>query len=64
MGMYFHEKWLLDQHKAMVQEAEELSRLEGWEPRERLSTRIAMRLRRLADRIDGQSAARVSIFPG
>lgn len=64
MDMYFREKWLFDQHKAMVREAEELSRLEGWEPGERLSTRIAMQLRRLADRIDGQSGARAWIFPG
>ena len=56
MDMYFHEKWLLDQHKAMVREAEEQSRLEGWEPRGRMSARIAMHLRRLADRIDGPVA--------
>jgi hypothetical protein len=64
MGVYFQEKWVLDQHKAMVQSAEEMCRLDGWEPRERLSTRVATRLRRLADRIEGKSGARVVIFPG
>jgi len=58
------ERWLLDRHDAMILAAEERSRLEGWQPQERLAERVAGHLRRLADRIDGRQPARIWIHPG
>lgn len=63
MDMFSQERWLLDRHQAMIESAEERSRLEGWLPEERLAERVATQLRRLADRIDGRQPARISIYP-
>jgi hypothetical protein len=59
-----HESWILDRHAAMVQAAEERSRLAGWQPQGRMAERVAAQLRRLADRIDGRKPAKVWIYPG
>jgi len=64
MDFYVQERWLLDRHDAMIQAAEERSRLEGWQPQERLAERVAGQLRRLADRVDGRQPARIWIHPG
>lgn len=64
MDYYSHERWLLDRHQAVIQGAEERSRLQGWPARERLAERVATQLRRLADRIEGRQPGRVWIFPG
>jgi hypothetical protein len=64
MDQYSHERWLLERHEAMIQGAEERSRLEGWQPRGRLADHVAAQLRRLADRIDGRQPARFWIYPG
>ena len=62
--MYSQERWLLDRHHEMIRRAEERSRLEGWQPRERLAERIAARLRRLADRIEGEQPTKLRIYSG
>ncbi len=64
VNFYAEERWLLDRHEAMIRNAEERTRLDGWQPRERLAERIAARLRRLADRIEGEKAAGFRIYTG
>jgi hypothetical protein len=64
MDLYSQERWLLDRHDEMIRSAEERSRLEGWQPRERLAERVASRLRRLADRIEGEQPTRLRIYSG
>jgi hypothetical protein len=64
VNMYSQERWLLDRHYEMVRSAEERSRLEGWQPRERLAERVAARLRRLADRIEGEQPVKLRIYGG
>jgi hypothetical protein len=63
MNMYSEERWLLERHEAMIQRAEEWSRLEGWQSQVRLAERVAGLLRRMADRID-QQPTKVWIHPG
>lgn len=53
-----------ERHEEIVRGAEERSRLDGWEPQERLAARVATQLRRLADRLDGRQQPRVWIHPG
>jgi len=48
----------------MIRSAEERSRLDGWQPRERLAERVAARLRRLADRIEGEQPTKLRIYGG
>ncbi len=62
--MYSQERWLLDRHHEMIRSAEERSRQEGWQPRERLAERVATRLRRLADRIEGEQPVKLRIYGG
>ena len=62
--MYSQERWLLDRHEEMIRSAEERSRLDGWQPRERLAERVAARLRRLADRIEGEQPTKLRIYGG
>jgi len=64
VNLYSQERWILDRHAEMVRSAEERSRLEGWEPRVRLAERVAARLRRLADRIEGEQPVKLRIFGG
>jgi hypothetical protein len=64
MDLYSQERWLLDRHDEMIRSAEERSRLEGWQPRERLAERVASRLRRLADRIEGEQPTKLRIYSG
>ena len=64
MDLYSQETWLLDRHDEMIRSAEERSRLEGWQPRERLAERVASRLRRLADRIEGEQPTKLRIYSG
>jgi len=64
VNLYSQERWLLDRHAEMVRGAEERSRLEGWQPRERLAKRVAARLRRLADRIEGEQPVKLRIYGG
>jgi len=64
VNIYSQERWLLDRHAEMVRSAEEHSRLEGWQPRERLAERVAARLRRLADRIEGEQPVKLRIYGG
>ncbi len=63
MNMYSEERWLLERHEAMIQRAEEWSRLEGWQSQVRLAERVARLLRRAADHIDRQPT-KVWIHPG
>jgi hypothetical protein len=58
------ERWLLDRHDELIRSAEERSRLEGWQPRERMAERVAARLRRLADRIEGEQPTKLRIYSG
>ena len=58
--MYPQERWLLDRHEEMIRSAEKRSRLDGWQPRER----VAARLRRLADRIEGEQPTKLRIYGG
>jgi plasmid stabilization system protein ParE len=53
MDQYSWEKWRLASHQSMIRAAETRSRLDGWRPRERFAVRLAVALRRLADRLDG-----------
>jgi hypothetical protein len=62
--MYLQERWLLDRHDELIRSAEERSRLEGWQPRERMAERVAARLRRLADRIEGEQPTKLRIYSG
>ncbi len=64
MDSYSHERWIMERHHAVIRAAEERSRLEGWQSNGRLAERVASRLRRLADRIDGRQPARIWIHPG
>ncbi len=64
MNIYSQERWLLDRHDEMIRSAEERSRLEGWLPRARLADRVAARLRRLADRIEGEQPVKLRIYGG
>jgi hypothetical protein len=64
MDMYSRERSILDRHQEMIRNAEEQSRLAGWQPRERMAVHIATQLRRLADRIEGRQPTKVWIFPG
>ncbi len=64
MNFYAQERWLLNRHEAMIRNAEERSRLDGWQPRERLAERVAARLRRIADRIDGNQPTKLRIYSG
>lgn len=64
MDYYSYERLILDRHEAAIQGAEERSRLQAWQARERLAERVAAQLRRLADRIDGRQATRIWIHPG
>jgi len=66
MNMYPYERIVREQHEDMIERSEELSRLQGYEPGERLAERIARQLRRLADRIEGRqpNSARIWIHPG
>jgi len=53
-----------ERHESIARGAEERSRLEGWEPQERVAARVAPQLRCLADRLDGRHQPRVWIHPG
>jgi hypothetical protein len=64
VDFYSQERWLLERHAEMVRSAEDRSRLEGWEPRVRLGERVAARLRRLADRIEGEQPVKLRIYGG
>ena len=64
MDFYGQERWILERHQAVIQTAEERSRLDGWQPPGRMAELVAARLRRLADRIDGRQPAKVWIHPG
>jgi len=62
--MYSQERWLLDRHEEMIKGADERSRLDGWQPQERLAERVAAHLRRLADRIEGEQPTKLRIYGG
>jgi len=64
MDFYSQERLMRERHEEIVRGAEERSRLEGWEPQERLAARVATQLRRLADRLDDRQQPRVWIHPG
>jgi hypothetical protein len=53
MDPYTWERWIIERHESMAQVAETRSRLDGWRSRKRFAERLALELRRLADRIDG-----------
>ena len=58
---------MLERHQEVVSEAEARSRLEGWQPRERLAVLVASLLRTFADRLDGRtqhSPSSVRTTPG
>lgn len=61
MDYYSREGLIRERHHAMVRAAEERSRLHGWAPRKRVTTRVAAQLRHLADRIDGRQQHRAWI---
>jgi hypothetical protein len=54
MNRYALERLIEERHQATVDDAEMRSRLNGWEPSERLAVRLASQLRRIADRLDGR----------
>ena len=64
VNMYSEERWLLGRHEEMIRTAQERSRLDGWQPRGRLAERVAARLRRLADRIEGEQPTKLRIYHG
>ena len=53
MDAYSHERWMLERHQAMIRAAEARSRLLGARRAERVSPWLAVQLRRLADRLEG-----------
>lgn len=55
MEHYSLERWLLERHQTMIENAEVQSRLDGWQPSERFVRRLAAQLHRLADRLEGRS---------
>jgi hypothetical protein len=59
MDMYSVELWILERHRHMARKAEEHTRLQGWRVQPTLARRIAVRLRQLADRMDGRTTITV-----
>ena len=58
---------MLERHQEVMSDAEARSRLEGWQPKERLAVLVAALLRTLADKLDGhaqQSPSSVRTTPG
>ena len=47
-----------------IRAADVRARVAGWRVRPGLAERVAVRLRRLADRIDGRAAARLETYSG
>lgn len=64
MEMYSHEIQMRVRNQEIIRAAEAGARLEGWQPPDGFAERLAMSLRRLADRLDGRQPTRISIFPG
>jgi hypothetical protein len=55
MDTYTGERWMLERHQEMICAAETRSRLLGTRRPERVSSWLAVRLRRLADRLEGDA---------
>jgi hypothetical protein len=55
MDSYTGERWILERHEAMIRTAEARSRLLGARRPEGVSAWLAVRLRHLADRLEGDA---------
>jgi hypothetical protein len=55
MDPYTGERWMIERHEAMIRAAEARSRLLGTRRPERVSSWLAVRLRLLADRLEGDA---------
>jgi hypothetical protein len=55
METYTGERWILERHEAMIRTAEARSRLLGTCPPSGISVWLAVRLRHLADRLEGDA---------
>jgi hypothetical protein len=64
MDQYSWEKWHLERHESMIRAAETRSRIDGWRARELFAERLAVALRRLADRLDGGKPVRPWLVRG
>jgi len=59
MDRYSLENWMLDRHRELSRRADEHSRLHAWRPRPSMARLVAVRLRNLADRLDGRTTITV-----
>lgn len=59
MDRYSYELWMLDRHHEVARRAAAHARLHPWQRRRQLSRLIAVRLRNLADRLDGRTTITV-----
>jgi hypothetical protein len=63
MDRYSWERWTLEQHHEMARNAEERARLAVETSQATLADRLAVRLRLLADRLDGRTSLTVVSGP-
>lgn len=59
MDRYTLETWMLERNRELARLADEHSRLNPWQPQPTLARKVAVRLRNLADRLDGRTTITV-----
>jgi hypothetical protein len=59
MDRYSMEAWMLNRQRELERRADEHSRLHPWRRRRSVSRLVAVRLRHLADRLDGRTTITV-----
>lgn len=59
MDRYSFESWMLDRHRELARRADEHSRLHPWQRQPSVARMVAVRLRHLADRLDGRTTITV-----
>jgi hypothetical protein len=64
MDHYSPETWMLDRHREMAEGAEARMRERGWRSQTRLAELLAVRLRLLADRLDGTERPSFTVVSG
>ena len=59
MDRYSLEEWMLDRHHEVARRAEQHASLRPWRRRRSMARVVAVRLRSLADRLDGHTTITV-----
>lgn len=59
MDRYSFEAWMLDRHHEVARRADRLASLRPWRRRRSVARVVAVRLRTLADRLDGHTTITV-----